>query len=188
LAMRTRLRPVIVVVVVLAVAPRIATVVAMAADAMVVVSTVIVAMVAAMAAAATAPPIVVVAVVASIVSIVVAAAILAVAKLLLLRATVVAAVAMPPRLLPKPLPRPRRLLRRPRLRRTNPPNKTRPGHDSPGFGFGEASTLERSESRPVRDSAPNGLRLSKPDLELEVRLFLLHRDGPHARGRPMACD
>ena len=144
-------------------------------------SVIIVATVAAMA-AATARLIAADAAVVSTV-IVVAAAILAAAKLPLRRAVVVAVV-----LLPKPLPRPRRLLRRPRLRRTNPPNQTRPGHDSPGLDLGETSTLERDESRPVRDSTPKSLRLSKPDLELEARLFLLHRDGPHTRGRPMACD
>jgi len=137
--MRTRLRPVIVAAVVLAVARRIAMVAAMAVVAAA--SVIIVATVAAMA-AATALLIAVVAVVVSIIVVIVAAAILAVAKPLLLRATVVAAVATtPPRL--KPLPRPRRLLRRPRLRRTNPPNQTRPGQDFPGLGLGETSTLER---------------------------------------------
>ena len=162
-----------------AVALRIVAVASAAADAAA--SVIIVATVAAMA-AATARLIAADAAVVSTV-IVVAAAILAVAKLPLRRAVVVAVV-----LLPKPLPRPRRLLRRPRLRRTNPPNQTRPGHDSPGLVLGETSTLERGESRPVRDSTPNSLRLSKPDLELEARLFLLHRDGPHTRDRPMAYD
>jgi hypothetical protein len=173
--MRIPLRPVIAAAVVLAVVRRIAMAAAMVVAAA---SVIIVATVAAMA-AATARRIAADAVVGSIIAIVVAVAILAAARLLL---RAVAAVA-PPRRPPKPLPRPRRLLRRLRLRRTNPPNQSRPGHDLSGPCLEKASKWGRGGSHLMCDLAPIGLWLLKPDLELEARLFLLHLDGPHSRGR-----